>query len=302
MKLVFLLGKGGVGKTTISAAIARKYSEKYKTLAVSLDPAHNLGDVFEKNLGTKPKKIDENLFASEIDLDDAVKDYIDDLQRTLRHAYRYLTVINLEKYFDVLKNYPGVEESALLEKVRSIVEKEDYDVIVFDTPPTGLTIRILIMTKMTLIWLKELIGIRRKILDRRSAIEKIQGEICVVIDGEKFDIPASEENDAVIKEMLEYQREMENFVSKLRNRSLTKFIAVLNPEQLPYLETKRIMENLDKIDIELSSLVINKYEDNEISRKIAEEFSRLSIYRVPRLDETRGLKALDEIAGLIGDI
>jgi len=301
-KMFFVLGKGGVGKTTISAALAKKYSVKSKTLVVSLDPAHNLGDVFERKLGTKPKKIVENLFAAEIDLDDAVREYISNLQRTLRHAYRYLTVINLEKYFDVLENYPGVEESALLETIRKLVAKGDYQTIIFDTPPTGLTIRILFLTEMTLVWLKELIDIRKKILDKRKAIEKIQGEMCVVIDGERFEIPTSEETDAVIREMRVYEKEMKELVSKIKNKELTSFVAILNPEHLSYLETKRIVENLKKINLELSGIIINKFEDNDMSRRIGEEFANFKIYRVPREKETRGLEALEKISAYLGDV
>jgi arsenite-transporting ATPase len=302
MKLFFVLGKGGVGKTTLSAAIAKKYSEKYRTLVVSLDPAHNLGDVFDKRLDTKAKKITDNLFAAEIDIDKAVKDYIGNLQRALKHTYRYLTVINLEKYFDVLKNYPGVEESALLEAMKNLIEKREYEVIIFDTPPTGLTLRILSLAEMTLIWLKELIEIRKKILDRRRAIEKIQGELCVVIEGEKFDIPTSEEKDAVIKEMYSYRTEIENLISVMRDRNISKFIAVLNPEQLSYLETKRIVDYLKKIDLDLHGIIINKYEENEMSKKIVDEFSRYSIYTVPLLSGTRGLDSLANIASHLGDV
>lgn len=302
MRLLFVLGKGGVGKTTLSAAISKKFAKNMKTLVLSLDPAHNLGDVFEKKLSMKPKKIDENLYASEVDLDEAVKEYINNLQRTLKHAYRYLTVINIEKYFDVLKNYPGVEESALLETIRKIVGKGEYDVIVFDTPPTGLTIRILILTEMTLVWLRKLIDIRKKILDRRRTIEKIQGEVCVVINGEKFDIPTSEDRDAVIKEMMQYQSEMNELVSKLRDKNVTKFIAVLNPEKLSYLETKRIVESLSSINLELDYLILNKYVDNEMSRKIMEVFSGLKIYTVPLLEKVSGLEALENVSRFIGDI
>ncbi len=301
MKIFFILGKGGVGKTTISAAIASRYSERNKTLVVSLDPAHNLGDVLNLKLGSKERRVKENLYAMEVDIDKAVKDYINNLQRVLKHAYKYLTVINLEKYFDILKNYPGVEESALLESIKNLIEK-DYEVIIFDTPPTGFTLRILALAEMSLIWLKKLIEIRKKILDRRRVIEKIHGELCVVIGNEKLEIPSSEEKDAVIKEMIKYKAEMENLISVMRDRKKTKFLTVLNPEHLSYLETKRIADYLRKIDLEIHALILNKFEENEVSEEILKDFSRYRVYKVPLMRETRGLASLSKISHYLGDL
>ncbi|MEO2152480.1 MAG: ArsA family ATPase, partial [Thermococcus sp.] len=143
--MLFFIGKGGVGKTTSSAATAVALAERgYRTLIVSLDPAHNLGDVFMVKLSDRPKKIAENLYASELDMEGLIKAYLKHLEESMKHTYRYLTVINLEKYFEVLRYSPGIEEYATLEAVREILERGDeWDVIVFDTPPTGLTLRVL---------------------------------------------------------------------------------------------------------------------------------------------------------------
>ncbi|WP_367883772.1 ArsA family ATPase [Thermococcus peptonophilus] len=101
-RVVFFIGKGGVGKTTSSAAAAVALADRggYKTLIVSLDPAHNLGDVLMEKLSDKPKKIAENLYASELDMEKLIKSYLKHLEENLKHMYRYLTVINLEKYFE----------------------------------------------------------------------------------------------------------------------------------------------------------------------------------------------------------
>jgi arsenite-transporting ATPase len=300
MRLIFVLGKGGVGKTTVSALLALRHSKLGKTLVASLDPAHNLGDVFQEKLGMKEKRIADNLYAMEVDLDKVVRDYIGELENSLKHTYRYLTVINLEKYFDVLKNYPGVEESALLEAMRKIIKK-DYDTIIFDTPPTGLTLRILSLAEMTLIWLDKLIEIRKKILDRRKAVEKIQGELCVVIDGERYEVPSSEEDDAVIREMYQYRDEIEDFIHMIRNNSVSEFIAVMNPEPLSFYETKRIIEYLQKIDIGLSRVIVNKSEECDFLGEIEREFSRYQIFKIPVMKNPVGIENIRKICEYLGD-
>ncbi len=300
MKYILVLGKGGVGKTTFSATLGLKYSKKGRTLVASLDPAHNLGDVFQVKLSGKEREIADNLYAVEVDLDKAVRDYIGKLESSLKHTYRYLTVINLDKYFEVLRNYPGVEESALLEAMMGLMRR-DYDTVIFDTPPTGLTIRILALAEMTLLWLDKLIEIRRKILERRKAVKNIQGEICIVIDGEKYEVPTEEEDDAVLKEMIAYRKEVEDFVNSLRDKQSSTFYAVLNPEPLSLNETRRIAKTLREMKINLDAVVINKFVDGEYSRKIEEEFRQCKIYRIPVIENPIGLDGLKRVGQHIGD-
>ncbi len=316
-RVLFVIGKGGVGKTTTSASIAVGLAERgYKTMIVSLDPAHNLGDVLMEKLNDKPKKIMDNLYASELDMEKLIKAYLKHLEKNLKNMYRYLTVINLEKYFEVLSYSPGIEEYATLEAIREILVKgEDWDVIVFDTPPTGLTLRVLALPKISLIWADKLIDIRRKILQRRRVIAKINGEQEYDIDGEKFKLPKEEAEDPVMKELIQYRGEVEFVENVITNPSKSSVVAVMNPEMLPLYETRRAYESLKKFNVPLRLLVVNKViqlkEDIpelrvklEAQRKVLEEigneFHGIDVITLPMFaEEPRGVEWLRRLGGMI---
>ena len=316
-RVVFVIGKGGVGKTTTSASIATYLARKgYRTLIVSLDPAHNLGDVFMVELNDKPKELAENLYASELDMEKLIKSYLKHLEANLKNMYRYLTVINLEKYFEVLSFSPGIEEYATLEAIRDILTKgNEWDVIVFDTPPTGLTLRVLALPRISLIWTEKLIDIRRKILERRRMIAKIQGEQRFVIDGHEFVLPKDEAEDPVMKELLKYREEVKFVEEVLINPEKTSVIAVMNPEMLPLYETRRARESLRKFGVPFNMVVVNKVINLqkevpeikvkiEAQRKVMElierEFKGVDIVKIPMFpEEPRGLEELERLGGMV---
>ena len=316
-RTVFVIGKGGVGKTTTSAALSVALAKRgYKTLIVSLDPAHNLGDVFMEKLSDKPKKLMENLHASELDMEKLIKGYLKHLENNLRNMYRYLTVINLEKYFEVLSYSPGIEEYATLEAIRNILlEGEKWDVIVFDTPPTGLTLRVLALPGISLIWADKLMEIRRKILDRRRMVAKIQGDQKFVVDGQEFVLPKDEEEDPVMKELKKYREEVKFVEDVITDPKRTSVIAVMNPEMLPLYETQRAYESLKKFRVPFNMIVVNKV--IEVSREIPEikvkleaqkkvleeverQFRGVEVVKVPMFpEEPRGLEWLEKLGGMI---
>jgi len=316
-RVLFFIGKGGVGKTTGSAAVSVTLSKKgYKTLIVSIDPAHNLGDVFEVKLNDKPKQIAENLYAMELDMEKLIKAYLKHLEENLKHMYRYLTVINLEKYFEVLSFSPGIEEYATLEAIKEILQKGDeWDIIIFDTPPTGLTLRVMALPHIALIWTNKLIEVRRKILDKRRAIENIQGERKFVVDGEEYKLPSREREDPVMKELLAYRGEIEFVRDIITNRDRTSVVAVMNAEMLPLYETERAHESLKKFKIPFNLVVVNKIIELEeevpkikvrmdaqkkVLREIHKKFRDADIVKVPMFEEEpRGLEWLERIGGLI---
>ena len=288
----------------------------YKTLIVSLDPAHNLGDVFMEKLNDKPKKLSENLYASELDMEKLIKGYLKHLENNLKNMYRYLTVINLEKYFEVLSFSPGIEEYATLEAIRNILlEGEEWDVIVFDTPPTGLTLRVLALPRISLIWADKLIEIRRKILERRRMVAKVHGEQKFVLEGQEFTLPKEEEEDPVMKELKKYREEVKFVEDVITDPEKTSVVAVMNPEMLPLYETQRAYESLKKFKVPFNMIVVNKV--IEVSREIPEikvkleaqksvlkeierEFRGVETVKVPMFpEEPRGLEWLEKLGGMI---
>lgn len=316
-RTIFFIGKGGVGKTTSSAAVSLVLAKKgYKTLIVSIDPAHNLGDVFMVKLGDKPQKIIENLYAMELDMEKLIKSYLKHLEDNLKHMYRYLTVINLGKYFEVLSFSPGIEEYATLEAIREILQKgEEWDIIIFDTPPTGLTLRVLALPNIAMIWTNKLIEVRRKILDRRRAIENIQGERKFMIDGEEYKLPSREKEDPVMRELLAYKEEIEFVKGVTTNEKRTSVVAVMNAEMLPLYETERAHESLKKFKIPFNLVVVNKVIELEeeipsikvrmdaqkrVLGEIHKKFRGIDIVKVPMFEEEpRGLEWLERVGGLI---
>ncbi len=259
-RVLFFIGKGGVGKTTSSASVASYLSSLgYKTFIVSLDPAHNLGDVFDVKLTDKPREIEKNLYAMELDMEKVIKSYLQHLEESMKYMYRYLTVINLEKYFEVLSYSPGIEEYATLEAIRDILlEGDKWDIIIFDTPPTGLTLRVLALPQIAKIWTEKLIDIRKKILDKRLTIEKIQGERKFVIEGKEYKLPSREDEDEVLKELKKYKGEVKFVLRTLTDGDKTSVIAVMNPEMLALYETERAKESLKKFKVPFKLIVINK--------------------------------------------
>jgi len=323
-KVYFFIGKGGVGKTTCAAAYSLILARQgLKTLIVSLDPAHNLGDVFGLELSEKPKEILDNLYGIEVDFNKMVQEHLKDLTDRIKDIYKYLKVLNLDKYIDVLRHSPGIEEYATLEKISEIIEfnfkERRYDTIIFDTPPTGLTIRIMALPSISLIWIRKLMELRMAILDRRRFLEEIYGEKLKAKIGDKELVMASTiEEDPVYKELRNLYKRVK-FVNEIfTNPKITTTVMVVNPELLPVLEARRAYDFLKKIDIHVKAIIINKVLElevipKELNVKFAEqtkaiqlinnEFRDIRILKVPILpEEPTGINNLLKITKYLSQL
>jgi len=249
----FFLGKGGVGKTTVSAAFALRLARSgRKVLIASLDPAHNLGDVLGVRLADEPERVEEKLDALEVDLGSWVDRYLKDSREELKSTYSYNLALNLDSFFDIMKYSPGTEEYAVLwaiEHIRCDLAG-DYDVVVFDTPPTALSLRFLSMPTISSRWVAELTKLRSRILEKRQTITKLNPTSPVA--GSCVD----KADDAVYGKLGSIKRRLAALQSLFSQESYVA--VVVNQDILSISEAKRIADELDRIDIPLSALCVNK--------------------------------------------
>ena len=254
MKILFFTGKGGVGKSTMSAAMARQLSQQYRILIVSLDPAHNLADIFGVALNHKKHRFTDSLYLKEINLQKLCRDYLQRETRVLTDTYRYLQTINLENYFSVLKYSPGIEEYALLTGIEETLRSEsDFDYIVFDTPPTGLTLRFLALPWITVTWIDRLIQIRRDILEKRHTIYRIRG----VLDDKETILSYDEDDDDILKRLKKLKGNYQTLSSILQGEDCG-IVLVYNPDTLSLKESKRLIDGLYELKLPLRLLINNK--------------------------------------------
>ncbi len=257
MKIIFYTGKGGVGKSTMSAASAWQLSQSHKVLIVSLDPAHNLGDIFGTSLNDRKTRFSKNLFLKEIDLQKLSREYLQREIKVLTGTYRYLQTINLENYFSVLKYSPGIEEYALLTSIEETIRSENtFDYIIFDTPPTGLTLRFLALPRVTITWIERLIQIRRTILEKRYTIHRIRG----TLDKEETVLDYREEDDEAIKRLKALDKNYQELNAILQGRNCS-VVLVYNPDVLSLRESERLIEGLQELGLPLRLLIDNKVTD-----------------------------------------
>jgi arsenite-transporting ATPase len=281
VKFIFFSGKGGVGKSTMSCATAVWLANAgYKTLLVTTDPAPNLADIFSQTVGHHITPIQgiENLHATEINPDTASEEYRERIVAPLREL---LDEKNLNVVGEQLKS-PCVEEVAAFDKFIEFMDDPGYDVVVFDTAPTGHTIRLLALPS--------------------GWSETLQKDASTCIG------PGASLQSAKAK--------YEKAICYLQDRKRTSFVFVLKPENSSLLETKRSAEELSRLGIATSFLIVNgvlpaeactdaffrkkKGEEERIIARIEAEFAFLEKVFYPLRDaEVAGIPLLHAVGRFV---
>jgi arsenite-transporting ATPase len=236
-RILFFGGKGGVGKTTCASAAAVEANRQgRRVLLVSTDPAHSTSDMFERPLGPEEREIRPGLFGLEIDATFEARRYLDQAKRQIAELFSPAILKEASKQIDLAATMPGVEEVALFDRMSElIVDRDDeYDLVIFDTAPTGHTLRLLQMPEMMTSWVRALSKTRRAMLT---------------------DDPGP---DPVLA-TLESRRERLQIVrARLMQARLAAFVLVLIPERLPIEETARALDVLAASDVHVAGLVVNR--------------------------------------------
>jgi arsenite-transporting ATPase len=290
-KINIYIGKGGVGKSTCSSLNAIKsVKEGNKTLLDSLDPAHNLHDIFEKSFSNKTQKYIDNLFIRESDIAQLGKQYIKSMQKQLKGLYHYQQALNIDRYFSVLKYAPGTEEYASLMALERCFSEDKYDNIFIDTPPTALTLKTLALPSVNLHWINSLIDMREEIVKKKNTIKNIRKENLENIEA-----------DPVFQQLNKMKNRYEKLDKILRDDKIVEFNLVLNEDELSFSESLLIQRELNELKFKVHKVVVNKATDNNtFYQKVINSFPSSKIELVPLSQEkVTSVSTLEDFYGKI---
>ncbi len=262
-RVLFVGGKGGVGKTTVASALAYAQARAgRRVLLVSTDPAHNLGHLWQRRIGAEPQPLTDRLDAVEIDPAATVDAHLAQVGDALRKLMPAHLAGEVDRHLALSRDAPGMHEAALLERVAQLVQQglASYDLLVFDTAPSGHTARLMALPEMMAAWTDGLL--RRQARSERfgAALRNLGGDEGVgarALGGGETRTPA--DRDQAIRVVLERRRHLfAQLREVLTDPATTAFVIVLAAERLPVLETIELQASLARTGIEVAMLVVNR--------------------------------------------
>jgi len=248
-KHVFFGGKGGVGKTTVSSAYALASARSdLRTLIVSTDPAHSTSDVFDQQFDDSPTAVDgvDGLDAMEIDPEAETERHLMETKRAMSDQVSAAMVNEIDRQIEMAHQTPGAYEAALMDRFIQVMrEADEYDRIVFDTSPTGGTLRLLSLPEMLEGWIDRLAHKREQAIDlyERAAVGNTEPRRMM-------------EGDPILDRLRTRKERFEFAGRKLRNDSA--FVLVVNPDELSLRETRRAIDELDSYGLDVRGLAVNR--------------------------------------------
>ena len=325
-RLLWVGGKGGVGKTTVSAALAVLAARRgQRVLVVSTDPAHSLGDVFDRELGDVPRRLLPGLEAMEIDPDTEVESYLTRVTQQMRRYAAPEMMKELERQMRLTRQSPGTQEAALLERLSRLItaEDSDHDLIIIDTAPTGHTLRLLSLPEAMVAWTDGLLAHNRKSEELGKVLSHLTPKRGRDVDT-PFDDPQEdplsdldERTRDVARTLIERRRLFHRARRCIEDAGQTGFLFVLTPERLPILETVRAVAALEEVHIPVAGTLVNRVipaqadgdflnarreQETRYLERIDTELGHLPRPRLPWLPtDVQGLEILESLADYLED-
>lgn len=270
--IIFVGGKGGVGKTTTAAALASQFAcQQKKTLIVSTDPAHSLGDVLNIRLNNEKTAITPYLDAIELNPDVIVDAHFAQVERTISAYANPEMLPKIREHLRLSKSAPGAAEAAMLEAMcQHLVaainddftnEDEKYEHIIFDTAPTGHTLRLLVLPEMMGAWTDGLLAQQRRQAKLRSVASRLDN-VSNVADKKDVANPFAKHKPDRWEQavsVLEKRKQLFHQAGLLlHDREQTAIILVMTADVLPLAETKRAIEQLEDTKLKPAAIVVNQ--------------------------------------------
>ena len=320
-QLVFVGGKGGVGKTTIAAAVAVAAADQgRRCLLVSTDPAHSLGDIFGREIGDRQQELGPDLWGVEIDPDREAARHIDAVKAQMKALVHPRLYGEVDRQLDLARDAPGSAEAALLERVATLMGHDGsrYDLVIFDTAPSGHTVRLLSLPEVMGAWMDGLLRHRQRAGRLTAALGRLgggpaAGDELTLIDNPTDHEPGSRE--AQIHERLQARRR--TFLvarERLLDQATTAFVLVMNADKLSILESRRVRDLLSRFDVGVWGVVVNRLlpsaagnflaarrtQEQAYRTEIDRLFARVPRVAVPLLErDVHGTDALRQVGALL---
>jgi arsenite-transporting ATPase len=255
-------GKGGLGKTTFSAATAYYLAKKgKKVLVFSVDPQASLSDIFKRDIfGKGPTEIMPNLFAQEIDADRRVKEYQGEVRQKILDMYGMDKIPDeIESYIQAAAAEPAMEESAIFDKVVDIVVTGGYDYYIYDLVPLGHALYYLSMASVYDAWIDKITQLRQQMreYDQVAATIRRDKEI---------------DEDAILNELLYIKERINKSSAILTDKKRTAFFFVVTAEQMVITDTVKAAELFAKFDVPLSGYIVNRVLPDELKTQNIPEY------------------------------
>ncbi len=289
-------GKGGLGKTTFSAATAYWLAKQgYKALVFSVDPQASLSDIFERDIfGKGAVEIMPGLFAQEIDADHHIKEYQDEIRQKIRDMYGLDEIPEeIEHYIQAAAAEPAMEESAIFDAVVDIVVGEEYDYYIYDLVPLGHALYYLSMASVYDDWISKITSLREEMQE--------YAQVAAILERDK-----ETEEDKILAELQYIKQRINTSSSILTDSEKTAFFFVITPEEMIILDTLKAAKLFAKYQVPISGYIVNRIIPAELAQQDIPEYLRNRIEMqekyVKRIDETFGNEVLTSVREFERDI
>ena len=303
-------GKGGLGKTTFSAATAYYLAQQgKKVLVFSVDPQASLSDIFQRDIfGQGAVEIMSNLYAQEIDADRHIKAYQDEIRQKILDMYGMEQIPDeIESYIQAAAAEPAMEESAIFDQVVDIVVQGGYDYYIYDLVPLGHALYYLSMASVYDEWISKITKLREEMREyEMMAAQARRGKVL--------------EEDKILGELQYIKQRIGTSSSILTDKEKTAFFFVIIPEQMVLLDTAKAATMFARFNVPISGYIVNRVIPEAVAttpsapaylknryemqqgylNQIDQQFGQGVLARIPELErDVTGLEMIGRVAQIM---